>query len=129
MRFSTCVLRDFTLKRIVEKGENFGEDSDSYFVHFRDASSMYFSVASIAVLVPSGAVYVGIVEYFELFVRDNVFPLLPPTDSVSFSQSPSLYMARHLRVQGSSVRVRLILPRSVFTGKWVLSTDSGLVPG
>lgn len=24
--------------------------------------------------VPAGAVYVDIVEYFELFVRDNVFP-------------------------------------------------------
>lgn len=90
---------------------------------------MYPSVASIAVLIPSGVVYVGIVEYFELFVRDNVFSLHPSSLSLSFSQSPFPYIARHLRVQGSSVRVRLILPRSVFTGKWVLSTDSGLVPG
>lgn len=54
---------------------------------------MYFSVASIAVLVPSGAVYVGIVEYFELFVRDNVFPLLPPTDGLILSISLSAHSA------------------------------------
>lgn len=93
MRFSTCVLRDFTLKRTVEKGENFGEDSDSYFVYFRDASSMYPSVASIAVLVPLGVVYVGIVEYFELFVRDNVFPRLLSTLALILSISLSVHSA------------------------------------
>lgn len=96
---------------------------------------MYPSVASIAALVPLGAVYVGIVEYFELFVPDNIFSLLSFSLSLSLSRPRSLnlplytYIVRHLRVQGSSVRVRLILPRWVFTGKWVLSTDDGLVPG
>lgn len=93
---------------------------------------MYSNVASIAALVPLGAVYVGIVEYFELFVRDNIFPLLSFSLTLFRPRSLNLpfytYIVRHLRVQGS-VRVRLILPRWVFTGKWVLSTDGGLVPG
>lgn len=97
------------------------------------ASSMYPNVASIAALVPWGTVYVGIVEYFELFVRDNIFPLLSFSLTLFRPRSLNLpfytYIVRHLRVQGSSVRVRLILPRWVFTGKWVLSTDGGLVPG
>lgn len=52
MRFSTCVPRDFTLERTVERergekerkreGENFGEDSDSYFVHFRDGGRFFY---------------------------------------------------------------------------------------
>lgn len=42
MRFSTCVLWDFTLKRTVEKGENFGKDSDSYFVYFRNGIRFFY---------------------------------------------------------------------------------------
>jgi len=89
--------------------------------------------SSVAVLVLSGAVYVGIIEYFELFCpRQRLSSLFRSALLPRFlvlSPSPPLYMARHLRVQGNSVRVRLILPHSVFTGKWVLSTDGGLIPG